>query len=124
MQLFTGTCAESQQGCDNAQVLTDAGGERNSQLFPPAVPGELGTQNCRISLPGPLSTASLSPSYSNKIKTEPTDSIPFVGCEVDSNTKIIPTSEISTISKERAVTSKATTKNCLSITLTRDKPGE
>lgn len=43
MQLFTGTCAESQQGWDDAQVLTVAGGERNSQLFPPAVPGELGT---------------------------------------------------------------------------------
>lgn len=110
MQLFTGTCAESQQGSDDAQVLTDARRERNSQLFPPALPGELGIQTHGISLPGLLSTATLSPSYSHKINAEPVHSVPVVGCEVDSNTNIVPASEVSASSKERAVTSKATSK--------------
>lgn len=110
MQLFTGTCAESQQGSGDAQVLTDAGGDRNSQLFPPAVPGELGTRTHGISLPGLLSTATLSPSYSHKIKAQPVHSVPVAGCEVDSNTNIVPASEASASSKERADTSKATSK--------------
>lgn len=85
------------------------------------MPGRLGTQKHSISLPGPFSTATLSPFYSNKINTQPTHLLPFFGCEVDSNTKIVPASEVSTSSKETVVTSKATTKNCLSIRLTREK---